>query len=115
LDKNNFTIIMIAVFLVNLAGCVSIDSRSHGGCRGLYPGVTEDIVIIKTGGACMDICFPTAERIFSIIDLPFSFALDTICLPFDAFQKCEKKEEQLLKKYNDIETEPKNITSPAAQ
>ena len=57
-----------AAILVS-TGCGSIESRSDGTQSGLYPGVKADL--------------DGPSSAASIVDLPFSFALDTVLLPID--------------------------------
>ena len=76
---------ILLIFFLN--GCASIECRTKKYplvAPGVYPGVRKDLDDItpnedffKTG---------TLFRIAPIIDLPLSFVLDTICLPFDIYQ-----------------------------
>jgi len=85
-------IVILTVFC--FTGCASIGYRmsNYGSYReGIYPGVREDVDNIMTGGPCMDICFPTANRILNTLDTPLSFVLDTVCLPYDTFKNYDKE------------------------
>lgn len=61
-------LILLAFFAV---GCSSIYSRYYGGPRSVYPGVKEEFSLNGH------------SPLLAIIDLSFSFVLDTIMLPFD--------------------------------
>ena len=64
-------LIIFSVAILVSTGCSSIKSRSDGTQSGLYPGVKSDLDGSPESPAA------------SILDLPFSFALDTVLLPFD--------------------------------
>ena len=66
--KKLLLITFSAAVLVS-TGCGSIESRSDGTQSGLYPGVKADL--------------DGPSSAASIVDLPFSFALDTVLLPID--------------------------------
>ncbi len=92
--KKKYLAIIVILTLFCFAGCASIKYRTsdYGSYReGIYPGVREDVHNIMTGGDCMDICFPTVNRILYTLDTPLSFVLDTICLPYDAFKNYYKE------------------------
>ena len=62
-------------------GCSSIDARSGGTQSGLYPGVKQSKENYDTrgsGGVAGILALP-----YAILDLPSSFALDTVLLPLD--------------------------------
>ena len=69
--KNLLQITIATVLITGLTGCGSLESRSDGTQSGLYPGVKADLDGASESSAA------------SILDLPFSFALDTVLLPFD--------------------------------
>ena len=69
-------IMVMTVLVMGAASCSSIDARSKGKQSGLYPGV-------KAGKEAYEKADGITENSTSIIDLPFSFALDTALLPLD--------------------------------
>jgi len=79
MEKRYITLILIPILLSCFTGCASIYSRGWHKDE-LYPGVSQDLksIAVSTSGG-------RSFAMDSLIDLPFSFALDTILLPFDAF------------------------------
>ena len=69
-------ITIITVLVMGAASCSSIDARSKGKQSGLYPGVKADKEAYEKADGI-------TENSTAIIDLPFSFALDTALLPLD--------------------------------
>ncbi len=72
-------LIIFSVAILVSTGCSSIKSRSDGTQSGLYPGVKADLDGSSESSAA------------SILDLPFSFALDTVLLPFDLLKGKDDK------------------------
>ncbi len=72
-------LIIFSVSILVSTGCSSIKSRSDGTQSGLYPGVKADLDGSSESSAA------------SILDLPFSFALDTVLLPFDLLRGKDDK------------------------
>lgn len=94
--KSSFLkIIILSMVIPYFTGCASLQYRAGESyiSPGIYPGVRTDIDNIKSSHN------PPAEAefvyksmaILSIFDLPFSFIMDTICLPYDIFQSLLKK------------------------
>jgi uncharacterized protein YceK len=82
----------LSLFNLLCSGCGTIaghdDQGTMGGVNhGVYRGVRSD---------CQWIAHPEPETILALplvyIDLPFSFAADTLCLPFDTIAVMEKPE-----------------------
>lgn len=65
----------LVVSTLLLSGCASVVERSNGNYKYAYTGVRADINDLNTKYALF---IP-----FIIIDLPFSFVLDTVLLPVD--------------------------------
>ena len=77
------------ILLLFLTGCGSMYARGNN-YPGVYRGVKEDMNSIT--GPSFDIELPGIFKIIPLVDLPFSFALDTILLPVDLMQgKGDKK------------------------
>ena len=91
MEKKYIAVILIPVFFLCLTGCTSIYSRGWETGR-LYPGVSQDLKEIRdsSGGKSF--------AMHSLIDLPFSFVLDTILLPFDAFSYFKENRHRPVKK-----------------
>ena len=89
--KELLLIIFLAAILVS-TGCSSVDARNKGTQSGLYPGV-------KAG---LDGSSGTAAQ---VLDLPFSFILDTVLLPIDLLRSGSKGE-------NDKPAEPEAAPKP---
>jgi uncharacterized protein YceK len=98
----------VILFCFILLGCASLDYRTGttGAVNsGVYPGTRWDAKNIHsiTSGEYQ----PWITEIWpfhltaSILDLPLSFVLDTICLPYDLTRKhrCEVEEEE---RFSDI-------------
>jgi len=96
--KKYIAIIVILISLLYLTGCASIDYRTgrpaYHVSPGTYPGVRNDIAQLSRGGSdSMGMVPGWVYNTVAIIDLPFSFILDTLCLPYDIShvdrQNCE--------------------------
>lgn len=79
-------ITVMTIIVVGAASCSSINARSKGKQSGLYPGV-------KAGKEAYEKADGITENSTSIIDLPFSFALDTALLPLDLLGVTSKGKE----------------------
>ena len=79
-------ITVMTILVVGAASCSSINARSKGKQSGLYPGV-------KAGKEAYEKADGITENSTSIIDLPFSFALDTALLPLDLLGVISKGKE----------------------
>ncbi len=99
------------IFLFNLIGCASVEGRKL--YYGAYPGVRYGIDNISGHGLTVG-DYGWQGKVLYLLDLPLSFVMDTVLLPFDVFHKREKKE-AYLKEDNSIVIEPKNITLPVPQ
>ena len=74
----------VGAFVIGSTSCSSIDARSGGTQSGLYPGVKQSKENYDTrgsGGVAGILALP-----YAILDLPSSFALDTLLLPLDIFE-----------------------------
>jgi uncharacterized protein YceK len=78
-------IMVLTALVIGSTSCSSIESRSKGTQSGLYPGV-------KAGKEAYDKADGITENSTAIIDLPFSFALDTVLLPLDLLGVTSKGE-----------------------
>ena len=79
--KKLLLIMFVWAFVIGSTGCSSIDARSGGTQSGLYPGVKQSKENYDTrgsGGVAGILALP-----YAILDLPSSFALDTVLLPLD--------------------------------
>ncbi len=84
--KKLILILVVLILSVYFIGCVSSAVR-QGGYHGLYPGVREGIDHIEDPWPSMPLGLYFGSsflRTFFLIDLPFSFAMDTFLLPSDA-------------------------------
>ena len=79
-------ITVMTILVVGAASCSSINARSKGKQSGLYPGV-------KAGKEAYEKADGITENSTAIIDLPFSFALDTVLLPLDLLGVISKGKE----------------------
>ena len=83
MNKRYIVVILIPILFLSLAGCASLGARI--GFMGtppndrLYPGTQDDWRQVSYS------CGGKSFAMDAFIDLPFSFVLDTIMLPFDAF------------------------------
>ena len=62
-----------------LGGCAAVGSKENNGAGKLYAGVCEDSYYL-THPSKAD--YPALQPL-NILDLPFSFVVDTVCLPYD--------------------------------
>jgi uncharacterized protein YceK len=74
-----FTVIVLTFFC---AGCGTVGTGFDPNSNRVYGGVRQDCHLIVHPD------FPT-EPIFFVVDVPFSFAADTIFLPFDLYHLTE--------------------------
>jgi len=85
------TYLIGSILLLVTSGCASVLSRQNwrepGIARYVYPGVSLDAQIIaESGGRQPDDpwgSFGVIAVPFCLIDLPLSFAVDTVILPYD--------------------------------
>lgn len=84
----------IIALIIVFTGCASIHQRSrYYSPPERYPGVEEDISAMRSHDSISRAWGPVASFIAtatSIIDIPFSFVLDTILLPYDLMRSPEK-------------------------
>ena len=79
--KKLLLITFVGALVIGSTGCSSIDARSGDTQSGLYPGVKQSKENYDTrgsGGGAAILALP-----YAILDLPSSFALDTVLLPID--------------------------------
>ena len=79
---NGFRLLLLTCSGAFLVGCTSLDVHSEVDRKPyLYPGVREDFREIRrvwSGPFFFLVCY-------NVIDTPFSFVIDTLYLPFDAY------------------------------
>lgn len=92
IKRNYFKIVGLLLLSSSSLGCASLMTRGLGSEDASWPefyaGVGADLGAIVMGGKIGE--GPEWPIPLAIVDLPFSFAMDTICLPYDWF-KAEKK------------------------
>ena len=76
MQKLILPITIMAAFIIGANGCSSVNTRLKGNQSGVYPGV-------KAGTEAYKKADGITENSLTIVDLPLSFALDTVLLPFD--------------------------------
>ena len=76
MQKLLLPITIMAALVIGATSCSSLNARSKGKQSGLYPGVKADKEAYEKADGI-------TENSTAIIDLPFSFALDTALLPLD--------------------------------
>ena len=86
MKKSLLSITIMAAFIIGSTSCSSIDARKKGSQSGVYPGV-------KAGTEAYKKADGITENSLSVIDLPLSFALDTVLLPFDLLGITSKSKE----------------------
>jgi uncharacterized protein YceK len=74
--------------LFSVAGCASIGTRQREGAGRPYAGVREDIYYL----AHPEEADKPALQSLNVIDLPFSFLLDTLLLPYDLSRQTKHAE-----------------------
>ena len=88
--KRNLPAVLLSIALASICGCASVFIRTHpsppradGPVRYVYPGVAEDLdgLVTRKKDVPRGCMIPV-----SLIDLPLSFAVDTICLPYDLYK-----------------------------
>jgi uncharacterized protein YceK len=93
MEKRYITVIVILILFFCLTGCASIDYRTsyYGITPGIYPGVRNDIRnLFGYSGGIIPLGPEWVDDVFTILDIPFSFAFDTLCAPYDVFKNREK-------------------------
>ena len=102
--KNQVQILFAVVPLLLSVGCCSVVTRTperHPGlpftAQYVYPGVDLDFDALSmpfraysgqggcSGSAGLAVLFWPLTATFVLVDLPFSFVLDTLCLPYDLY------------------------------
>jgi len=73
--------------LVFLSGCAAIDGRIQEGGGHPYLGVRGDAYSVAHPGDAVDPFLPP----FCVFDMPFSFVVDTLCLPYDLAKQSSAK------------------------
>ena len=90
--SNYFVLSILCLFTI---GCSSLICRNQGSCADIYPGVRRDFGDPPSDSEFLKM--PVLDGIYTIIDLPFSFVVDTIWLPFDlliaGIERSERKAE----------------------
>ena len=101
MKKMKYLVLTLSLLLC-ITGCASIDYRSCDYHRlpGIYPGVRYGIRGMG-GGIFMWHGPEWVYATMSILDLPLSFALDTICLPYDVINNWEEDAEKWRKLVNE--------------
>ena len=74
-----FRPVLHTVLLVLLSGCAAISSRVNNGAGRPYAGLRDDAhYLAHPPEADMPLLQP-----LNMLDMPFSFVVDTLCLPYD--------------------------------
>ena len=69
----------VLLLMVTVIGCAAIGSRENEGAGRPYAGVRDDVYYLAHPSEADQ----PALQFFNVIDLPFSFLVDTVCLPWD--------------------------------
>jgi len=87
--------INIILLLTLISGCASIHHRSHYyKPPERYPGVQENLKALETHDSVSNAWGHTISFLSSVmttLDIPLSFVLDTILLPYDLMRSPEEK------------------------
>lgn len=89
MERRGYNFIGKILFLlpVALCGCAAINARETDGAGRPYIGVCSDAyAVAHPSQAPRPLSWP-----FAILDLPFSFGVDTICLPYDLVERNRAK------------------------
>ncbi|MFH0854751.1 MAG: YceK/YidQ family lipoprotein [bacterium] len=113
IKKNYITLIVFIIVSSQIAGCGSITYRTRPAIKGMYvspelsravyPGVRRDIYQIKDTSSAAKWIGQGGATFFcitSILDIPLSFVIDTLCLPYDIFQSDKESIKQNEEDYN---------------
>jgi uncharacterized protein YceK len=88
MGKRSRLVFQLLFFLpVLLSGCAAIESRNIDGGGRPYIGTRTDAYHVAHPAEGDTL----GEPIFCAVDLPFSFVIDTICLPYDWIERSEAK------------------------
>jgi uncharacterized protein YceK len=88
MKRRIFIFYILPLLPVLLSGCASISARiDDEGGGGPYIGVRGDAYALAHPGETGDAMVP----IFCVFDLPFSFIVDTVCLPYDLVEADKSK------------------------
>lgn len=89
MEQGSYRFIWKFVYLIPIAlcGCAAINARETDGAGRPYIGVRSDAyAVAHPSEAPRPLCWP-----FCALDLPFSFAVDTVCLPYDLAERDRSK------------------------
>ena len=102
---NRLKLFLLICFPAFLSGCNSLDYHANGEESRVYPGTRED----SAGLAKAHSTRMYAPWIFgySVIDMPFSFVVDTIYLPSDIYDVEHQKHQE-----RNPTVETNNIANP---
>ena len=74
-----FRIILLCLLLAVLPGCAAIGARESGEAARPYAGIRDDsYYLVHPSEADVPVL-----QLLNILDMPFSFVVDTVCLPYD--------------------------------
>ena len=76
---------LLLIFVLALAGCGSIATRQDDDPL-VYKGVHEDLECLKSPNDFNPFIGNQAAKCFAWLDLPLSFTVDTVFLPFDVIK-----------------------------
>jgi uncharacterized protein YceK len=71
---------LLAAALPFMSGCAAVSARREDGAGEMYAGVREDVAQLRDTENEDE---RPLERFFHVIDMPFSFLLDTLLIPYD--------------------------------
>ncbi|MDD5044067.1 MAG: YceK/YidQ family lipoprotein [Candidatus Omnitrophica bacterium] len=104
MNKKILSLLSVFLFLSYLTGCASINYRSTSyeshAYPGVYPGLRSGLDGLNEGKPFnLDMSDDPKAMLyvatfFAVIDVPLCFAIDTLCLPYDAFKNKEKIDTQ---------------------
>ena len=92
--KHGYTVILaLCVAASILSGCATYLARVAYGADGtLYPACRYDAAAPGYAYDYIGDLFGFAAVPLALIDLPFSVATDTLCLPYDVYKKSNRRE-----------------------
>ena len=76
-------IMLFCLLLVLTSGCAAIGTRASKGAGRPYAGVREDAHYLAHPS---EADYPALQPL-NVIDMPFSFVVDTLCLPYDLVEE----------------------------
>ncbi len=114
MEKLYISVILISILCFSFIGCASLGSRIDfmGGTLSddkFYPGTRYDLKEVS------DSCGGKSFAMTDFIDIPFSFVLDTIMLPFDVFLRHEPVKRTKTEAIRHTVTSPGNETIQSGQ